>query len=200
MRQEMTNRTGSSERAVSFSVRKKRRELSPGIFSGWRTAGRSMQPSTRLVVVTSSSARCEVSIDGDLPYVDEHAITIAVPRDLVWTALWRYATTSIGVSGGNPLARILGTAPRSGFEVAEAVPPARLILAGRHRFSRYALVFELHDRADDSTVLRAKTYAVFPGPHGRMYRVLVIGTRVHVLATSHMLRAVRRLSLRLTSP
>ena len=25
-------------------------------------------------------------INRDLPYVDEHAITIAVPRDQVWTA------------------------------------------------------------------------------------------------------------------
>jgi hypothetical protein len=33
-----------------------------------------------------------------------------------------------------------------------------------------------------------------------MYRALVIGTRVHVLATSHVLRAVRRLSLKLTFP
>ncbi|MDQ3615677.1 MAG: hypothetical protein M3393_03455 [Actinomycetota bacterium] len=135
-----------------------------------------------------------MSTNRDLPYVDEHAITIAAPHDLVWTALRCYATTSIGVPDGNPLARILGTLPRSGFEVAEAVPGERLTLVGRHRFSRYALVFELHVMADDSTVLRAKTYAAFPGPHGRMYRVLVIGTRAHVLATNHMLRAVRRLS------
>jgi hypothetical protein len=138
-------------------------------------------------------------INRDLPYVDEHAITIAVPRDQVWTALRRYVTTSIGVSDGNLLARLLGTSPRSGFEVTEAVPADRLTLAGRHRFSRYALVFELHDKADDITKLRAKTYAVFPGPHGRIYRVLVIGTRAHVLATNRMLRAVRRLSLGQTS-
>jgi hypothetical protein len=136
----------------------------------------------------------------DLPYIDEHAITIAVPRDLVWTALRRYAATSIGFPGGNPLARVLGTAPRSGFEVAEAVPPDKLTLAGRHRFSRYALAFELHDTADDSTVLRATTYAEFPGSRGQIYRLLVIGTRVHVLATSHMLRTVQRLSSRATSP
>jgi len=140
-----------------------------------------------------------VSGSGPLPYVDEHAITIAAPRDLVWAALRRYAARSIGLSGGSPLAGALGTVPRSGFEVAEAVPGDRLTLSGQHRFSRYALVFELRDAAGDGTVLTAKTYAAFPGPHGRVYRVLVIGTRAHVLATDHMLRAVRRLSLTMTS-
>jgi hypothetical protein len=137
-------------------------------------------------------ARCNVSIK--LPYVDEHAITIAVPRDQVWTALRRYAATSIGISESSPLARILGTAPRSGFRVVEEVPGDRLTLGGHHRFSRYELVFKLDGTADGSTVLRAQTYAAFPGLHGRIYRVLVIGTRAHVLATSHMLRAVRQIS------
>jgi hypothetical protein len=130
--------------------------------------------------------------------VDVHAITIAAPRDLVWTSLRRYATTSIGFADGNPLARILGTAPRSGFEVAEEVSGEKLDLVGRHRFSRYALVFELHDLAPDSTELRAVTYAAFPGLRGRVYRVMVIGTRAHVAATKGMLRAVRRLSLRMS--
>ncbi len=136
-----------------------------------------------------------MSIDPDLPYVDEHAIAIAAPRDVVWTALRRYATTLVGMSDGNPLAGVLGTAPRSGFEVAEEVPGNKLVLAGRHWFSRYTLVFELHDLANDRTGLRATTYAAFPGPHGWMYRALVIGSRAHVLATNHMLRAVRQRSL-----
>jgi hypothetical protein len=152
-------------------------------------------------------------VSSDLPYVDEHAVTIAAPRDRVWAALRQYATTSIGVPGGHPLARILGTDPRSGFRVAETVPGTRLTLAGRHRFSRYTLVFELRDAAPagplppdstvppdstlppDITVLTATTRAAFPGARGQAYRALVIGTRAHVLATRHMLRAVRRLSL-----
>jgi hypothetical protein len=137
-------------------------------------------------------AGCDVSID--LPYVDEHVITIAVPRDQVWTALRRYVTTSIGISESSPLARVLGTAPRSGFQVVEEVPGDRLTLGGHHRFSRYELVFKLDGTADDSTVLRAQTYAAFPGIHGRIYRVLVIGTRAHALATRHMLHAVRQIS------
>ena len=134
----------------------------------------------------------------NLPYVDEHSITIAAPRDLVWTALQHYAATSIGIPGGSPLARILGTAPRSGFELTETVPTDRLTLTGRHRFSRYALVFELRDATGHGTVLQAKTYAAFPGPHGRMYRVLVIGTGAHMFATGRILHAIRRLCLNMT--
>jgi hypothetical protein len=49
-------------------------------------------------------------------------------------------------------------------------------------------------------VLRAKTYAEFPGLRGRIYRALVIGTGAHVLATNHMLRAIQRLSQQLILP
>jgi hypothetical protein len=146
-------------------------------------------------------------LSSDLPYVDEHAVTIAAPRDQVWTALRQYATRSMGVPGGHPLARILGTDPRSGFGIAETIPGTRLTLAGRHRFSRYSLVFELHGDAPDGhgdapdgTVLRATTYAAFPGARGQAYRALVIGSRAHVLATRHMLHAVRRLALQMISP
>ena len=68
-------------------------------------------------------------------------------------------------------------------------------MAGRHRFSRYRLVFELVDAADDETQLSARTYAEFPGLRGRAYRALVIGTRLHVLATNQILRSVRRAAL-----
>jgi hypothetical protein len=68
-------------------------------------------------------------------------------------------------------------------------------MAGRHRFSRYRLVFELVDAADNETQLSARTYAEFPGLQGRVYRALVIGTRVHVLATNQILRSVRRAAL-----
>ena len=87
----------------------------------------------------------------DLPYLDEHTLTIAAPHE-------------------------------------------RLTLTGRHHFSRYLLVFDLGDAPDGATRLRATSYAAFPGPHGRVYRTLVIGTRLHVVATTHILRSVRRLT------
>ncbi len=65
------------------------------------------------------------------------------------------------------------------------------MLSGRHRFSRYALVFEL-EPTGEHTVLKALTYAVFPGVHGRVYRLLVISSRAHVVATRRMLASVSR--------
>jgi hypothetical protein len=130
-----------------------------------------------------------------LPFVDEHAITIAAPRDLVWRALQRYVARSLRVPAGNPIARLLSTQPRAGFEVVDTVPIRCLTLAGRHRFSRYLLRFGLTDSAEGSTRLCAQTFAAFPGIGGQVYRALVIGTGAHHAATNHILRSVRRLSL-----
>ena len=138
--------------------------------------------------------------DAEPPYVDEHRITIATSRDLVWIALRRYADSSLSSTENHPLARLLGTDPASGFAVAYVVPNQQLTLAGRHRFARYKLVFELADAAAGETLLTARTYAAFPGLLGRIYRALVIGTRGHVVAVRRMLRSVRRLSLELANP
>ena len=130
----------------------------------------------------------------DLPYLDEHVVTIAAPRDRVWAALQRYAAEQLRVAPGGLLARALGTKPSTGFEVADSTPRERLALTGRHHFSRYLLAFDLTDAPGGATRLRATSYAAFPGPHGRVYRTLVIGTRLHVVATTHILRSVRRLT------
>ena len=131
----------------------------------------------------------------ELPFVDEHEILIPAPRDHVWRTLRRYVDSSLGVGARNPVAWILGTQPRAGFEVEREIPAEQLDMAGRHRFSRYRLVFELADAADDETQLSARTYAEFPGLRGRAYRALVIGTRLHVLATNQILRSIRRAAL-----
>jgi hypothetical protein len=60
------------------------------------------------------------------------------------------------------------------------------------------LTFALTDGAEGTTHLRARTYALFPGVRGQVYRALVIGTRAHLVATSQILRSVRRLSLEST--
>lgn len=127
----------------------------------------------------------------DLPHVDDHEVRIAAPRDVVYEELRRYVASVLGTTEARLLARLLGTHPPSGFAVIEEVPGRLVRLAGRHRFARYQLVFEL-DEVADGTVLRARTYAEFPRLRGRIYRAAVIGTRGHVLATRHLLRAVRR--------
>ena len=128
----------------------------------------------------------------DLPYVDTHRLRVAAPREEVWRAARAWVTTSLTSEGGSLFTRLLGTVPASGFAVTEEVPGERIELAGRHRFSRYRLVFETGDLPEGGTVLAAVTYAAFPGPHGRVYRVLVIDSRAHVVATRLMLRAIRR--------
>jgi hypothetical protein len=105
--------------------------------------------------------------------------------------LQRYADRSL-LSGGGAFHRLLGTEPSSGFAISDTVPLERLKLAGRHRFARYALEFTLRDGAPGTTRLAARSFAEFPGLHGRVYRALVVGTGLHVLATRAMLRAVAR--------
>lgn len=128
----------------------------------------------------------------ELPFVDEHAITIAAPRDRAWRALDRYVARALCRTDRRLLDRILGTASPGGFSIAASVPSERLALAGRHRFARYRLEFELSDNADSTTRLSARTRAVFPGFRGRLYEWLVLGTRLHVVATRHLLRSIRR--------
>lgn len=127
-----------------------------------------------------------------LSYIDEHAIRIDAPRGQVWASLRRYVDAVLRSAERNPLGAVLGTRPRAGFAVERIGPEQRLSLTGRHRFSRYKLVFELDDDCGGTTRLRAQTYADFPGVRGRIYRALVIGTRGHVLATNHVLRSVKR--------
>jgi hypothetical protein len=131
-----------------------------------------------------------------LPYIDEHRQRVDAPADVIWSALLKVLR---GMSGGAPLARILGCDPVRGtaefagrpgeavpgFRVAEAEPGQRLVLRGRHRFANYALTFLI-----DREGLRAQTHAEFPGVLGRLYRAAVIGSGGHRLVTRRLLRQV----------
>jgi hypothetical protein len=128
-----------------------------------------------------------------LPYVDEHAVEVRAPRDRVWRALDDYVHTSVGLSDRHPLGLVLGTRPRSGFAVAATEPGEQVVLEGRHRFSVYRLVIDVADGSrPGTTTLRGTTLAAFPGPHGRVYRLLVISSGAHVVATTRMLRTIGR--------
>ncbi|HEU0191880.1 MAG TPA: hypothetical protein VFR17_11535 [Mycobacterium sp.] len=139
-------------------------------------------------------------MDDELPYIDEHTVRVDAPRKPVWTALQEYMRSLLSNAERNPLLALLGPQPRAGFAVAERTEQRRLALVGRHRFSRYRLVFELTDAPGGGTLVHALSYAAFPGLHGRAYRALVIGTRLHVVATNHMLHAIRRRHVSLTAP
>ena len=58
-----------------------------------------------------------MSVDPELPYVDEHAARIPAPREVVWSALERYVDTLLRSTERNPLMSVLGTEPRAGFEI-----------------------------------------------------------------------------------
>lgn len=123
-----------------------------------------------------------------LPFVDEHARDVAAPPERTWTALQEYVGR-LTTSSHSILFRVLGTVPRSGFEVVGTDPGHEVVLAGRHRFSTYRLVFRV-DPAGAGTRLRAQTYAVFPGLHGRAYRTGLMVSTGHRRATRHMLAIV----------
>ena len=142
-----------------------------------------------------------------LPFVDEHRLLVSAPPEVVWPALAAH------VRDPEPalLHAVLATRPRRaagtglepgaavpGFAVAEVEPLRRVRLTGRHRFSVYALTFTL-DVAPGGTVVGARTEAVFPGPHGRLYRLLVISSGAHRAAVGRILRDVRRRAERETS-
>lgn len=127
----------------------------------------------------------------NLPYIDEHTVRVDAPRRAVWHGLRWYVESLLRGTERNPLVALLGPQPRAGFDVAESVEEQRLSLTGRHRFSRYRLHFELSDAPGGGTCVHARSYAAFPGLHGSVYRALVIGTRLHVVATNDMLHGIR---------
>jgi Protein of unknown function (DUF2867) len=115
-----------------------------------------------------------------LHYIDEHAITIAAGREETWSALLRIMCRDPRNPASAPV----------GFVLEEALPPARYALKGRHPFAVYRWVFELDGETPQRTRLRALTWANFPGPHGRLYRALVIGTGGHRVAVRRTLRRI----------
>jgi hypothetical protein len=113
-----------------------------------------------------------------LPYIDEHAISVPAAAADTWSAVLRRMCR-------NPD----DPTPPVGFRIEEATAPERLALKGRHLFAVYRLVFEL-DSEREGVRLRALTFADFPGPHGRVYRALVIGTGVHRIVVRRMLNRI----------
>lgn len=125
-----------------------------------------------------------------LPYIDEHAITVAANRAETWSALLRVMCRD----PHDP-----STVP-TGFVLDEARAPERFALKGRHPFAVYRWVFELDDEPAGGTRLRALTWAAFPGVHGKAYRALVIGTGGHRVAVRRTLKRVAAKALAERAP
>ena len=115
-----------------------------------------------------------------LPYIDEHAITVAAGRPETWPAVVR----TICRDPDDP------TAVPIGFVLDEARPPERFALKGRHPFATYRWVFELDAVTPQRTRVRSATWAYFPGLHGKIYRALVIGTGAHRVVVRRTLKRI----------
>jgi hypothetical protein len=143
-------------------------------------------------------------IPGELPFIDQHTRTIEATAEDVWAALLETLDHSFSSARAALYAQAVGCrdcktcGPRPltvgstfpGFRVVAAIPGSRLVLEGRHRFSSYALTFRLEQIRSDRSLLSAETRAAFPGWTGCIYRVLVIGTRGHVVGVRRLLSAV----------
>jgi hypothetical protein len=105
----------------------------------------------------------------ELPFVDEHSIEVAASPDDLWATV-----TDLG--------RRL-----PGFRVVTAEPGSKLVLAGSHPFSNYALLFRI-----EGGRLVAESRAEFPGVHGRLYRAAVISTGAHVIAVRRLLSGIKQ--------
>jgi hypothetical protein len=141
-----------------------------------------------------------------LPYLDEHTTVISGGVDDVWPTLLGALDRAFSRPGATSYARAVGCADRTasgprplargstipGFRVVAAVPGRELVLEGSHRYSSYALTFRLEQVGPGRSQLCAESRAAFPGLAGGVYRLLVIGTRVHVATVRGLLSAVRR--------
>ena len=143
-----------------------------------------------------------------LPYIDVHEVEVEADVDAAWRALVAVALGSLGGVGHGRLGQALRVDPPHasgrwspepeegaalpGFVVEEVRPAELLALRGGHRFSRYRLEFELAAAGDDPdrSLLRARSWAEFPGPAGAAYRALVIGSGGHRLVVRRMLRRI----------
>jgi hypothetical protein len=77
----------------------------------------------------------------------------------VRSALQRFTAASSRIPEGSPIATLLGTQLRTNFEVLDSARAHSPTLAGRHRFTRYMLTFELNDDAEAATHLPSQTCA-----------------------------------------
>jgi hypothetical protein len=146
-----------------------------------------------------------------LPLLDSHSVVVPEGDAAAWRGIVRLVSFRMSSPAAARYARLVGCVPAvaggprpvdvgstvPGFEVTTFEPGHELVVGGRHHFARYELVFRVSAAVNTSTdgasaTVAAETRAEFPGRLGRLYRLLVIGTRFHVIAVRRMLRSVAR--------
>lgn len=147
-----------------------------------------------------------VAAEEVLPFIDRHSVEVDADPAATWEALQSVLTRSLGSKSSGLVARGLGCMDTAGpgdrplsegstlpgFRIATFRPSSELTLVGRHRFSRYEMVFGLIPTGPGRTELSVETRAAFPGLKGSLYRGLVIGSGAHVLVNRRLLDAVRQ--------
>jgi hypothetical protein len=148
----------------------------------------------------------DLAVPEELPHVDQHAVLVEASPEDVWLVLVETVARAFSAPASVVATRILGCdqievgGPRPlaagstipGFEVSNATSARELTLVGRHRFSRYALIFRIEVLDANRSRLGAETRAVFPGSTGRLYRAAVIGCGLHGVSVRRLLAAVER--------
>jgi hypothetical protein len=156
--------------------------------------------------VREGSAQASLTVVGQLPRIDDHAIVVDAPVTEAWAAVLDQLDGATSGPLAATYARVIrckpsrpsGTRPLSvgstvpGFAVTSAVAEEALVLTGHHAFSTYELIFRLRSAGKDRTEIRAESRAAFPGAHGQLYRLLVIGTGFHVIAVRRLLDSIRQ--------
>lgn len=143
-----------------------------------------------------------------LPLVDEHAVDVAAGAEDLWAVLadldgdpgWPGGSTASAYARAVGCDDVLRTGPRPlvpgstfpGFRVVAVDAPTELVLAGRHRFSTYALVLRVEAVGTGRSRLSATTRATFPGPLGVVYGAAVVRTGFHAAAVRRLLAATVR--------
>jgi hypothetical protein len=141
----------------------------------------------------------------ELPPIDQHGVAVAAPPDAVWDAVLSTLGGLFTAAPARATARLLGCDPPSASrweqaEVGSSVPafrivaadrPRLLVVAGRHRFSRYGIVFRV-EPAGTGARCTAESRATFPGLLGAAYGLAVVGSGGHVVAVRRMLRSIAR--------
>jgi hypothetical protein len=153
-----------------------------------------------LIPVTMAS----MEIDSALPRIDEHEISVNVPAPVAWTAVvavfgrlttrpaWRIFAKTIRCKPDHAIGTAVTVGEAlPGFLVAGCEAPTEWALAGEHLFSRYALTFRITPVDSEHCRVVAHSYAEFPGPHGKIYRALVIGSGGHAIGVRGILRSIK---------